>query len=162
MKVVTFHGGLTKEWDAAPKRDLIKKSFIKLMATAVKLFRVSDRLPTVCIFGRDDLKLITPIQEDYEEKRLDCRCYASDSNLEQILVQDRPHVIITIGNRFFFPHLTKAPSEIRKRWLHYDILPDLTQLGTDAYNCYLGNVFKESGTDDNPLVTVFTPAYKTG
>jgi O-antigen biosynthesis protein len=162
MKVVTFDGGLTKEWNAAPKRDLIKKSFIKLMATAVKLFRVSERLPTVCIFGRDDLKLIAPMQEDYEEKRLDCRCYASDSNLEQVLIQDKPHVIITIGNLFFFPRLTKAPSEIRKRWLHYDILPDLTQLGTDAYNCYLGNVFKDSGADDNPLVTVFTPAYKTG
>ena len=162
MKVVTFDGGLKKECNAAPKPDLIKRNFIKLMATAVKLFRVRDRLPTVCIFGRDDLKLITPIQEDYEEKRLDCRCYASDSNLEQVLIQDRPHVIITIGNRFFFSNLTKAPLEIRKRWLHYDTLPDLTRLGTDAYNCYLRNAFKDSGADDNPLVTVFTPAYKTG
>ena len=42
------------------------------------------------------------------------------------------------------------------------MLPDLTQLGTDAYNCYLRNVFEESGTTDPPLVTVFTATYKTG
>jgi glycosyltransferase involved in cell wall biosynthesis len=160
--VVKFDAALAQEPNAAPKRDLIKNKFIKLITTAVKLFRVSDRLPTVCIFGRGDLKLITPVQEDYEEKRLDCRCYASDSNLEQVLIQDKPHVIITIGNRSFFPNLAKAPFEIRKSWLHYDTLPDLTQLGTNAYNCYLNNVFKELGTADNPLVTVFTAAYKTG
>ena len=160
--MVKFDAGLAQEHNAAPKRDLIKKTLIKLKTAAVKLFRVSDRLPTVCIFGRGDLKLITPVQEDYEEKRLDCRCYASDSNLEQVLIQDRPHVIITIGNRSLFPNLAKAPFEIRKNWLHYDILPDLAQLGTDAYNCYLRNLFKESGTADNPLVTVFTAAYKTG
>ncbi len=160
--MVKFDAGLAQEHNAALKRDLIKKNLIRLMATAVKLFRVSDRLPTVCIFGRDDLKLITPVQEDYEEKRLDCRCYASDSNLERVLIRDRPHVIITIGNRSFFPNLAKAPFEIRRSWLHYDILPDLAQLGTDAYDCYLRNVFKESETADNPLVTVFTAAYKTG
>jgi glycosyltransferase involved in cell wall biosynthesis len=162
VRIIIDDTGLAQERNAAPKRDLIKKNFIKLMATAVKLFRVGDRLPTVCIFGPGDLKLITPIQEDYEEKRLDCRCYASDSNLEQVLIQDRPHVIITIGNRSLFSNLAKAPFEIRRNWLHYDILPDLTQLGTDAYNCYLRNVFKESGAADNPLVTVFTAAYKIG
>ncbi len=87
MKVVTFDGSLKKECNAAPKRDLIKKNFIKLMGTAVKLFRVGDRLPTVCIFDCDDLNLITPTQEDYEVKRLDCRYYIFNSNLEQVLMQ---------------------------------------------------------------------------
>ena len=136
---------------------------MKLLAIANKLFEIKNpKLPIICIFGHDDFKLLTPVMEDYEEKRLDCRCYSSESNLEKILIQDKPHVIITIGNRLSFPNLIKAPYEIRKRWLHYDTLPDLTQLGIDAYNCYLTNVFDDRREDDNPLVTVFTPAYKTG
>jgi len=108
------------------------------------------------------LQLATPIEEDYEEKRLNCRCYLSDSNLEQILIRDKPQVIITIGKVSSFSNLIKAPFEVRKRWLHYDITPDLTQLGIDAYDHYLTNVFNYKEVDDNPLVTVFTPAYRTG
>ncbi len=157
MKVVAFDGSPRKDGNTAPKRALIKKKLIKLMTIVIKLFKVSDKLPTICIFGRDDLKLVTPIQEDYEEKELDCRCYSSNSDLEQVLIQDRPHVIITIGNLSSFPNFIKAPFEIRKRWLHYDTLPDLTQLGIDAYDCYLTNMFNDQRADDNPLVTVFTP-----
>jgi glycosyltransferase involved in cell wall biosynthesis len=133
------------------------------MTTAIKLFKVkSGKLPIICILDHDDFELVTPILEDYEEKRLDCRCYSSDSNLEQILIRDRPNVIITIGSLPPFPNLTKAPFEIQKKWLHYDTMPDLTQLGIDAYNCYLTNMFNDPGANDNPLVTVFTAAYKTG
>ena len=132
------------------------------MAIANKLFKViNEKLPVICIFGHDDFELVTPMGEDYEEKRLDCRCYSFDSNLEQVLIQDRPQVIITIGNLPSFPNLIKAPFEIRKRWLHYDTRPDLTQLGIDAYNCYFATMFNDRGADENPLVTVFTPAYKT-
>jgi O-antigen biosynthesis protein len=121
-----------------------------------------EKLPTVCIFGALNLKLFTPAKEEYEEKRLDCRCYSSDAKVEQVIVRDRPQVLITLGRRSAFPNLAKAPFEIRRRWLHYDALPDLSQLGIDAYNCYLRNLFGEQETEKNPLVTVFTPAYKTG
>lgn len=121
-----------------------------------------EKLPTVCIFGALNLELFTPAKEEYEEKRLDCRCYSSDAKVEQVFVRDRPQVLITLGRRSAFPNLAKAPFEIRRRWLHYDALPDLSQLGIDAYNCYLRNLFGEQETEKNPLVTVFTPAYKTG
>jgi hypothetical protein len=162
MKVIAFEGSPRKDWNIVTKRAFIKKKLIELLTIVIKLFKVDDKLPTICVLGLDDLKLVTPIKEDYEEERLNCRCYPLDSNLEKVLIQDRPHVIITMGNRSSFPNLIKAPFEIRKRWLHYDILPDLAQLGIDAYNCYLTNMFNDRGTDDNPLVTVFTPAYKTG
>ena len=162
MKVAAFNGRQKKECNTAQKRVLIKEKLVKLITIAIKLFKVSDKLPTICVLGYDDLKLVTPIQEDCEEKRLDCRCYSSESDLEQVLIQDKPQVIITIGNLSSFPNLTKAPLEIRKRWLHFDTLPDLTRLGIDAYNCYLSNVFNDRERDDDPLVTVFTPAYKSG
>jgi len=140
----------------------MKRKLINLMAIAIRLFKErKGKLPIICIFGHNDFELVTPTGEDYEETRLDCRCYSSDSNLEQVLIKDRPQVIITIGNLPSFPNLIKAPFQIRKRWLHYDTLPDLTQLGIDAYNCYLTNLFSDQGARDNPLVTVFTPAYKT-
>jgi len=133
------------------------------MGIANNLFRPRrDKLPVICVFGSGRLELVTPAGEDYEENRLDCRCYPADSKLERILVQDKPQVFITVGNRSSFPNLGKAPFEVRKRWIHYDTLPDLYQLGLDAYNCYLGNLFNGHGADDEPLVTVFTPAYKTG
>ena len=122
----------------------------------------SEELPVICVFGSDRFELVTPTWEDYEEKRLDCRCYSSDSRLERVLIKDKPQVLITIGKRHTFPNLIKAPFEVRKRWIHYDVLPDLNQLGRDAYNCYLRNLFDGHGADDVPLVTVFTPAYKTG
>lgn len=134
------------------------------MDIASKLFKVKgEKLPIICIFGTPTLELFTPTKEEYEEKRLDCRCYSpSDAKLEQILVRDNPQVMITFGKLSSYPHLSKAPFEVKKRWLHYDTLPDPDQLGIDAYNCYLKNVFDDQGGEDNPLLTVFTPAHNPG
>jgi glycosyltransferase involved in cell wall biosynthesis len=136
---------------------------MNLKTVAHKLFKGrEDKLPVICIFGRKDIDLVTPAIEDFEEKRLDCRCYSTDSHLDQVLVHDKPSVIITIGKRSSYINMIKAPFEIQKKWLHYDALPDLNQLGTSAYNHYLTNMFDDSQADGNPLVTVFTAAYKTG
>lgn len=45
----------------------------------------SARLPVVCIFGRQGITLTTPIADDAGEKRLDCRCYSTDADLERVL-----------------------------------------------------------------------------
>ena len=121
-----------------------------------------EKLPTICVFGVRNLELFTPVMEDYEEDRLDCRCYSSDAKVEQVLVRDKPHVLISLGKLSSFPNLSKAPFEVRKRWLHYDTLPELTQMGIDAYNCYLKNLFGGQETNQNPLVTVFTATFKPG
>jgi glycosyltransferase involved in cell wall biosynthesis len=136
---------------------------MKWIEIASKRFRSrGDKLPVICVFGSEPIHLVTPAGEDYEENRLDCRWYPADSKLERILVQDRPQVFITVGNRSSFPKLKEAPFEVRKRWIHYDTLPDLNQLGLDAYDCYLRNLFNGHEAEEEPLVTVFTPAYKTG
>jgi glycosyltransferase involved in cell wall biosynthesis len=134
-----------------------------LTALTDTLFSTSnDKLPVICIFGHRHLRLVTPAAEAYEERRLDCHCYSSDSHLEQILVRDKPDVIITIGNRVFYPNLAKAPFEIRKKWLHHDTLPGLGRLGMAAYTLYITNLFAQEKAEEKPLVTVFTPTYKTG
>ncbi len=111
MKVLRFNGILKNKGKVASKRALVKKKLIELMTIAIKLFKVSDKLPTICIFGADNLNLVTPTNEDYEEERLDCRCHSSDANLEEVLIKDRPNVIITIGNLSSFSNLTRAPFE---------------------------------------------------
>ncbi|MBM4315533.1 MAG: glycosyltransferase, partial [Deltaproteobacteria bacterium] len=121
-----------------------------------------DKLPVICILGCKKIRLTSPVAEDHEEKRLDCRCYASDARLEQMLVRDRPHVIITVGNRFSYTRLIRAPFDVRRRWLHYDQLPDPGRLGTAAYHLYLKNLFEIGDAEDKPLVTVFTAAYRSG
>ena len=134
------------------------KSLIRMLAGAT-----NGRLPIVCVFGHPAMTLTTPVAEDYEEDRLDCRCYASDAVLERVLSRDRPDVIITSGDRAAFPRLAGASFEVRKRWLHYEALPDRVRLGIDAYNCYLANLLGSSGAEAAPpLVTVFTATYRTG
>ena len=163
MRVVACSESARREGEAASRRMHTANPFSALMTATSRFFKTrGGRLPVICIFGHADCELVTPTSADYEEKRLDCRCYPSDSNLETVLTRDRPHVIITIGDLPAFPNLIKAPFETRKRWLHYDSLPDLTQLGLEAYNCYLANMLDGQGAGDNPLVTVFTAAYRTG
>jgi len=79
-----------------------------------------------------------------------------------VLVRDRPDVIITCGDRSAFPQLAKAPYEIQQRWLHFETLPSLSQLGIQAFEHYLANLLRSPGDGDTPLVTVFTPTYRTG
>jgi glycosyltransferase involved in cell wall biosynthesis len=147
----------------AKKKGSLSKKPMNLKTIAHKIFKVrGDKLPVIAIFGRKDIELATPAAEEYEEKRLDCRCYSSDSHLEQVLIRDKPHVIVTIGNRSSYTRLISAPFHIQKKWLHYDDLPDLDQLGVAAYNLYLTNLFDGGEADGNPLVTVFTAAYRTG
>jgi glycosyltransferase involved in cell wall biosynthesis len=120
------------------------------------------KLPVVCIFGHKPVTLTTPTADDYEEKRLDCRCYATDTDLERVLIRDRPDVIMTSGHRSAFPNLARAPFEVQKRWRHYDVFPSSPQLGVEAFFCYLTNLLGAPGGDELPLVTVCTPTYRTG
>ena len=122
----------------------------------------SAKLPVICLFGHKHMTIATPAVDDSEETRLDCRCYASDADVEQVLVRDRPDIVITSGDRTAFAALANAPVEVRKRWLHYDILPDRARLGIQAYACYLNNLFGGSNGAGTPLVTIFTPTYRPG
>ena len=64
MKVVAFKDIPRKDGNPAQRRFPIKGKVIKLLADVTKLFKVSDKLPVICIFGQDDLNLVTPICED--------------------------------------------------------------------------------------------------
>ncbi len=161
MNVAGFYRRLNGNGYQARGRSLLRA--LQRIALVNNFFKARNgKLPVISIFGHDAFELVTPTSEDNEEKRLDCRFYPSDANLEIVLVKDRPHVVISIGILPSFPNLIKAPFEIRKRWLHFEAVPNLAELGIDAYNCYLKNLFTSPGSEGIPLVTVFTAAYKSG
>jgi len=118
-------------------------------------------LPVVCVFGALNIELrsLGPCP-GFETDLLDCRCYLTDDGLQEILARDRPSVIVTFGKEPDFQELLVATWEVRKRWLNFDDTSDLARVGRDAFSCYIYNVLNKR--DALPLVSVFTPAYKTG
>lgn len=122
---------------------------------------MAEVLPVVCIFGVDNVQLYSASSAPvFETTQLDCRCYLTDDDLNRILATDRPSVIVSFGPESDFPHLQAAPSEIRKQWLRFDDTSSIDAAGVAAFEQYLRNA--TSKESDMPLVTVFTPAYKTG
>jgi O-antigen biosynthesis protein len=123
---------------------------------------MSDRLPVVCIVGAAGLTLqSTPIPPASETAALDCRCYADDRDLPAILVRDRPDVILTIGRPEDYPRLMAAPADVARRWINFPDAANPAALGAAAFYCFLDNCVRER-TELPPLVSVFTPAFRTG
>ena len=118
-------------------------------------------LPVVCIFGIENITLdsLGPVP-DFETTKLDCRCYLTDDDLYAILAKDRPGVVISFGKDGDFPNLLRAPFDIRKRWINFYDMESMGEKGRATFFCYLHNQLEKR--DGPPLVTVFTPAYKTG
>jgi glycosyltransferase involved in cell wall biosynthesis len=118
-------------------------------------------LPVVCVFGVEgvELKSAGPIPP-FETDEMDCRCYPSDKGLYEILARDRPVAIVSFGKAENFPVLTRAPFHVRKMWIHYLDTNDMAANGSGAFHCFLNNALVKR--DDVPLVSVFTPAFRTG
>jgi glycosyltransferase involved in cell wall biosynthesis len=122
---------------------------------------MSQHLPRICVFGVEGITLrSTPSPPSTETNELACRCFQTDSALEKILIDVRPHVIVSIGELSDFPLLNAAPFEVRRRWLHYPSADDLEKIGSDAFLCYLAVCL--DARPEEPLVSIFTPAYRTG
>ena len=122
---------------------------------------MAEALPVVCVFGVMGINLQSarPVPH-FETSKLDCRCYLTDDDFNEILARDRPSVLVSFGKSEDFPNLLGAPWEVRKRWLNFDSTDNLDEVGVKAFQCYLYNATEKR--DSVPLVTVFTPAYKTG
>jgi O-antigen biosynthesis protein len=122
---------------------------------------MAEQLPVVCIFGAENIELYSDTKApEIETRKLDCRCFADDGNLERILIEVRPHVIITFGVMESFTKLMGAPFEIRRRWLHFADTSDLAHVGHQAFRCYLAVCIDKR--EEQPLVSVFTPTYCSG
>jgi hypothetical protein len=75
----------------------------------------------VCLVGPSDptwlAQLQLPDMRSDEAAGLDVSVFADDADLERILVEVRPQVIVSIGREDQFPRLYDAPLEVRRRWI---------------------------------------------
>lgn len=118
-------------------------------------------LPVVCVFGASGLDLKSAPAPDFETRDLDCRFYPDDRNLMEVLAKDRPSSILSIGKQENFPNLYRAPFYVRKTWFHFDSVSELGAMGNAAFMCFINAALTER-KDAPPLVSVFTPTYKSG
>jgi len=121
---------------------------------------MASDLVTVCIFGSQKFDIVLSYMAPFEAKEFDCHFYDTDDNIQQILVEHRPKVIVTIGDAKTFHKIWQLPLEMRKRWIHYDS-SSAPNIAFGIMNCYVCNA-TEKRFPEQPLVSVFTPTYKTG
>jgi len=117
-------------------------------------------LPVICVFGAQGVKLVSSLCPDFETRDMDVRCYADDSNLGTVLAKDRPSAVVSFGEMSKFQNLNRAPEFIRRMWIHFDNPRDLEEKGSLVFNCFFHNAVFQ--TCDRPLVSVFTPAFRSG
>jgi glycosyltransferase involved in cell wall biosynthesis len=85
-----------------------------------------------------------------------------DAALEQLLIDVRPQVIVTLGPHAGFARLHAAPLEVRKRWLAYGTPPPPEELARAILECFVANATQDRLSDQQPLISVFTSTYLTG
>ena len=99
--------------------------------------------------------------DDTEETSFAVVQRTDDDSLHRDLAEFRPHVILSFGDVGRYERLTAAPLEIRRRWLHFEESPGPEHLAQSALNVFV-DVSTRDRFPDIPLVSVFTPTYRTG
>jgi glycosyltransferase involved in cell wall biosynthesis len=123
-------------------------------------------LVRVCVFGhsdsewRDDVTLRGA--SSVEAAGFEIHAFTDDSDLERILVDVRPQVIVSFGQEESYQQLWRAPLEIRRRWVNFET-PDVEPAVAAER---IMAAFVENATTDRfpeePLISVFTPTHLTG
>jgi glycosyltransferase involved in cell wall biosynthesis len=90
------------------------------------------------------------------------RALPDPSRLVEALVAELPHVLITTGDVADVPELLRQPLEVRRRWLHFDQAPATPALVESVLNAALATMTQPDRFPETPLVSVFTPLYRTG
>lgn len=117
-------------------------------------------LPVVLIFGAENitLKSLGPVPQ-FETQELECHSFLKDDNLSQLLHTYHPVSIVSIGSESDFPNLSNLPFDMRRRWVNFPKGTDLETIGRVAYSSFIVDVAVPRQAP--PLVTVFTPTYRT-
>jgi glycosyltransferase involved in cell wall biosynthesis len=97
-----------------------------------------------------------------EAAGFDISTFADDAELERILVEIRPQVIVSFGQAATYRQLWAAPLEVRRRWVHIENPEeDPALVANRIMTAFIENATTERFPDE-PLVSVFTPTHLTG
>lgn len=123
-----------------------------------------SNLPVIVVFSPAPIELQTPPGYSWETCELDCRWYASDAQLNEILAREKPHIIVSFGARGEYASLQAAPHDVQRRWLHFEGEAGTAQVeaaGAMAFARFMHNALSPRSSRP-PLISVFTPAFRTG
>lgn len=120
-------------------------------------------LITVLVIGR------TCSHEDFQLKNIPAYEAPGFSVIERsdcwdvhdVLASNHINVICTFGNIDDYSILSSYQLEVRKRWLHYEKDKPWSEIANDVVATYVSNATQDRFLE-TPLVSVFTPTYKTG
>mgnify|MGYP000919708383 CR=1 FL=1 len=120
----------------------------------------------VAVFGRDDAEWNGRVHlrgmAPWEATGFALRSWQDDADLERVLVDFRPQVIVTFGATSDYPVLCQAPLDIRRRWVNlpdWDLDP--ASVAERVIAAYIVNATTPRFAQE-PLISVFTPTYLTG
>jgi glycosyltransferase involved in cell wall biosynthesis len=120
----------------------------------------------VCVFGLPDPELARKIRlraaPDVEAAHFDLHLFENDHDLSRILVELRPQVLVSFGSEADYKQLLHAPLDVRRRWIHFaDAHVDPAALAEGIMQAFVLDATTPR-FPELPLVSVFTPTYKTG
>jgi O-antigen biosynthesis protein len=123
-------------------------------------------LITILVLGHADQNIAQKIRianpGPAEADNFDVHCFANDHNVDEAVARIRPQAIFSFGSLESYPSLYNLPLDIRRRWVHY---PDTSLSGAqiaEAACVVFVDITTEAKFADFPLVSVFTPTYRTG
>ncbi|HEY2832030.1 MAG TPA: glycosyltransferase [Sporichthyaceae bacterium] len=118
-------------------------------------------LPVVYVLGGSG-ELYTPAVPDFETRELDVHRFGGEDELLAALSVTEPQAIVTFGPIENYPRLHRLPYTLRSRWINLPDGMDPEDAGGRALHCFLHDALVPKPADAPPLVSVFTPAYRTG
>jgi glycosyltransferase involved in cell wall biosynthesis len=121
-------------------------------------------LISVLLIGNDfnAEELILPGTATYEADGFSTRQLSDDGEIGYELAKHHFNVVCSFGDIANFPNLNNQSIEVRRRWLHYDETDiDPSLVAQHVIGSYISTV-TEKRFPKTPLVSVFTPTYKTG
>lgn len=145
-------------------RPCIQEPVLSLEEHNANELQTKPHMPRVVVFGvRSPLVLSSaPNTPSFEADELVTLCHPTDDDLNALIVSHRPHCFVTVGKKCEdYPNLFNSPWQVRRRWLHFPDDAAPTEVGRAAFGVYM-NGCVDALRNDVPLVSVYTPTYKTG
>lgn len=124
---------------------------------------MASDLITVLVIGRTFLQDELSIDglRPYEASGFNVIQIEDDWQINLILAENHVNVICTFGDVNSFKILNDQQLSLRKKWLHYDdVLVSPSVVANGIMSTYVANATSDR-FPDTPLVSVFTPTYKT-
>jgi glycosyltransferase involved in cell wall biosynthesis len=119
-------------------------------------------LPVLALFQKEGETIDIKTRDigAWEPLDFDIRRYTTDDNIYEIFAEIRPQVIISIGKDEEWTGLMSLPFEERRKWIAFEADANPVDIGESAYRVFINAATSRS--DSTPLISIFTPTYKTG